>query len=365
MSNQEVTNVQAAEVVLTGAELAETVAFFVERLGFEIAMVAPADDPAVVVVRGHGLRVRLERGRSGSPAVLRLHCRDPLAMAHGATVLTAPGGTRIELVAADPPLVVPPLVPALVVSAASSPSASAQGRAGMRYRDLLPDRQGGRFIASLIQIPEAGPVPDYVHYHAVRFQMIYCVKGWVRVVYEDQGPPFVLREGDAVLQPPRIRHRVLESSAGLEVLEVACPAWHETFAEHEMALPTPTVRAEREFGGQRFVRHEATRAIWRPWRDVAFEVSDLGIAGATHGLAGAQMVRCVRAGARCRAESPPDGELQFRFVLRGTAVVSRLAGPDVQLMTGTALTVPAGMQHELRECSSDLEWLEVTLPAAG
>ena len=36
----------------------------------------------------------------------------------------------------------------------------AAGRAGMVYRDLIPDRLGGAFIASHITIPEGGPVPD-------------------------------------------------------------------------------------------------------------------------------------------------------------------------------------------------------------
>src|SRR5678816_2907520 len=47
------------------------------------------------------------------------------------------------------------------------------GRAGMEYRDLLPDRLGGRLIASHIRIRDGGPVPDYVHYHAIDFQLIY------------------------------------------------------------------------------------------------------------------------------------------------------------------------------------------------
>ena len=46
--------------------------------------------------------------------------------------------------------------------------------------------------------------------------MIYCMKGWVRLVYEDQGEPFLLEPGDCVLQPPEIRHRVLESPPGLD-----------------------------------------------------------------------------------------------------------------------------------------------------
>src|SRR5207244_1095094 len=130
-------------------------------------------------------------------------------------------------------------------------------------------------------------------FHEVRFQMIYCRAGWVRVVYEDQGAPFVLAAGDCVLQPPRIRHRVLESSSGCEVIEVSSPAEHETRVDHELALPTPQVRLERDFAGQRFVRHERASATWRPWRFEGFEARDLGIAAATGGLAGACVARAA------------------------------------------------------------------------
>ena len=51
------------------------------------------------------------------------------------------------------------------------------GRAGMEYRDLIPDRLGGKVIASHIRLTTGGEVPDYVHYHKVDFQMIYCKVG--------------------------------------------------------------------------------------------------------------------------------------------------------------------------------------------
>ena len=166
-------------------------------------------------------------------------------------------------------------------------------------------------------------MPDYVHRHRVRFQLIYCYRGWVRVVYEDQGPPFVLQAGDAVLQPPEIRHRVLESSAGLEVIEVSCPAEHETLADLELELPTPVARPERDFGGQRFVRHQASRADWAPWRVPGFEARDLGIAAATRGLPGAQVVRRARGRPGLPGADAPlrthDAELLFNFVLTGAA----------------------------------------------
>ena len=138
------------------------------------------------------------------------------------------------------------------------------GRAGMGYRDLIPSRLGGRFIASHIRIDEAGPVPDYAHYHHIRFQMIFCRSGWVRVVYEDQGEPFILNAGDCVTQPPQIRHRVLEASDGLQVIEIGVPAEHITAIEHEMDLPNETVDRERRFFhrlGQRRVRVAGARQI--------------------------------------------------------------------------------------------------------
>ena len=134
-----------------------------------------------------------------------------------------------------------------------------RGRAGMEYRDLVPDRMAGRMITSHIRLTEGGEVPDYVHYHKADLQIIYCIKGRIRVVYEDQGDPFWLEVGDWVLQPPEIRHRVLECSAGSEVIEVTMPAEHETWIDHDMVLPTGRLDPDREFGGVRFVHRRGKR----------------------------------------------------------------------------------------------------------
>ena len=107
----------------------------------------------------------------------------------------------------------------------------------------MPSRAGGAVVASHIRVATNGPVPDYVHYHRVQFQMIYCVRGWARLVYEDGGPPSIMKAGDCVVQPPTIRHRVLESGDGLEVVEVSCPAEHETMADPDMQLPTEYARS--------------------------------------------------------------------------------------------------------------------------
>lgn len=349
-----------AEVVLPGAALDETLAFFDERLGFRIEAIYPAESPAVVVLSGYGVRVRLERDYVGAPGTLRLACAEPSSIADGQLELEAPNGTRVLLVAATQELMLPPLRPSLVITRMSEDQWSC-GRAGMLYRDLIPDRQGGRFVASHIRIREGGPVPDYVHFHKIRFQMIYCYKGWVRVVYEDQGPPFVLRAGDCVLQPPEIRHRVLESSAGLEVIELSCPAEHETLADHDLSLPTASRDRKREYGGQRFVHHEVVTAPWGPWRLPGFEARDLGFGQATSELARARVAR--RFGIAAPQPACHAGELLFMFILAG-ALTLRCDGKRAErLSAGDSFVIPAGLCHELDQCSEDLELLEVCLPA--
>ena len=352
--------VQLAQVVLPCAELDATILFFSERLGFRVEAIHPADNPAVAVISGFGLRIELRREGGGTPGIVRWLCDDPGALADGVTELTAPNGTRIELVEADPSIVCPPVRPYFVLNKNDDGASWGTGRAGMRYRDLVPDRQGGVLIASHIRIPDGGPVPDYVHFHKVRFQMIYCYKGWVRVVYEDQGPPFVLQAGDCVLQPPRIRHRVLESSPGLEVIEIGCPAEHETFADHNLTLPTSTVRPQRDFGGQRFVRHVAAEASGQPWRLEGFDCRDTGIAAATGGLAVVRVAR--QCGMPALEAWRHDEALLFLFVLQGAFTLDCEGRDALQLGEGDAFVLPADMSTKFADCSAGLELLEVALP---
>ena len=365
--------IRSAEFVLPCADLDATLAFFTTALGMRVAAIFPADAPQVAVVVGHGLRLRLDSQARGDPGHLRLLCDAPDTLAGGLRSVVAPNGTRIEIVDADPPLHVPVLQPAQVVTRASDGAPWHAGRAGLSYRDLIPGRLGGRFIASHIRLADGGPVADYVHFHKVRFQMIYCSRGWVRVVYEDQGEPFVMQAGDCVLQPPRIRHRVLESSAGMEVVEVGCPALHETVADLDMSLPNKRVAPARDFSGQVFVRHVAAAAAWQPWRRPGFEARDLGISAATAGLAGARVVRpdgSSSMGGQGRAVGPAGPALalqhaaEFHFVFVCAGAITLVGNEPQRLSAGDCCTLPAGLPHAWVDASADLEFLEVTLPGS-
>jgi quercetin dioxygenase-like cupin family protein len=314
--------------VLTVPDLAEAIGFFTRRLGFRIDMILPSDAPHTSIISGQGMTLRLETSDTQA----------------------APFDSLLDL---------PESVRGFVISRMND-DAWHVGRAGMQYRDLIPGRLGGRVVASHIRIPDGGETPDYVHYHKAIFQMIYCRVGWARVVYEDQGPPFTLEAGDCVLQPPEIRHRVLESSPGLEVIEVGCPATHETWADHDLELPTRQVLPDRLFGGQRFVRHRAREASWTPCRLDGCSARDTGIAAATDGLAAARVVKsdsAITATANGHA-----GELLFLFILQGKLWMDSPAQENHHLQAGDSCLIPAGVGYTLR-AGAGLEMLEVSLPA--
>lgn len=353
--------VTAAELCLPSADLAADLAFFTATLGFRLDSIHPADDPVAAVLTAHGLRIRLERSAAATPGVIRLCCDDPDAIAGGKRELMAPNGTRIFIVAAEPPLAIPPTMHAFVVRRLKDKTPWVIGRAGMRYRDLIPGRLGGSIIASHIHIPDAGPVPDMVHYHAVRFQLIYCYHGWVRLVYEDQGPPFILRAGDCVIQPPQIRHRVLESSDDLQVIEIGVPAEHQTLFDHEMELPTPVLNPDRDFQGQKFCRSEAANAVWRPWRLQGFEARETGIAAATGGIASVQIARA--AGATQGQVTSHTADILFTFVLSGSVTLRGDGQAAHELTQGDACVIPPDQKTSLSDSSADLQLLEVSLPA--
>jgi mannose-6-phosphate isomerase-like protein (cupin superfamily) len=325
--------IRSEQIVLPCPNLAEALDFFTGRMGFRLEMIVPADSPRTAVISGHGVTLRLEVETDATPTPLVLR----------------PDGAQ-----------------ELIVSHMDANDRWNEGRAGMQYRDLIPGRLGGRFIASHIRIPDGGETPDYVHYHKVRFQMIYCKEGWARLVYEDQGQPFVFHAGDCVLQPPGIRHRVLEASRGLEVIEIASPAAHETHVDHDLQLPTSRSQPGRLYDNQRFVFDRASEARWSPWIPDGFAVRDTGIAAATNGLAA---VRVVRSTARMVNATSNGfairhaGELFFLFVLKGELTLDGIEYGE-RLREGDSCVLPANLKYMLR-ASAGLEMLEVRLPGEG
>ena len=349
-----------AEVHLSTRALAADIGFFTKTLGLRMDRIFPADDPRVAVFSGHGVRVRLEKGE-GAAGTIGILADDPVLIAGGARELTAPGGTRVVIGHLDPPLVLPPTEHAFVVRRLADQAPWVIGRAGMHYRDLVPSRLGGAVIASHIRIPDGGPVPDMVHYHKVGFQLIFCVRGWVDVVYEDQGPPIRLHKGDCFIQPPEIRHRVLHASDGIEVIEIGVPAEHVTEIEHAMALPTADLRPEREWEGQRFVHNVGSQGVFAPFRLPGFAARDTTIHANTKGVAS---VMVARPDGWPTTTTRHDSDILFSFVMAGGMVLEGEGTDPVQLSQGDAFVIPPGMATRYAAPTPDLELLEVSLPGS-
>ncbi len=352
--------IEAAQVVLPCPEpLSGTLNFFL-GLGFKVRTIVPADHPRMAVMQGFGLTIRLDCSSDAPPAHLRL-----LTSEEEPRTLVAPNGCLIEFVPANPALAIPPLIEEFVLTRAPlSDSEFGEGRAGMNYRDLIPSRLGGRFIASHILIPHGGPVADYVHFHNIRFQMIYCYRGWTKVAYEDQGEPMLLQEGDCFLQPSTIRHRVLEASDRLQVIEIGCPAEHETWGDPATTLPTGLTLPDRGYGADahRFVFHQAANATWTPWRSNGYEFRDTGIGAAMDGVAGVRVVRPL--GSPAPVTTQHGAEFMFQFVLDGGITLQRADDEPIRLGEGDSFVMPAHMPYTLSEPTSDLQLLDVTLPDA-
>ncbi|MFK7917181.1 MAG: cupin domain-containing protein [Ilumatobacter sp.] len=347
--------------VIDCIDLDGEVAFLCEHAGFRIHLVSPADDPrSVVLEHTLGSRIEIRRSDRNWPIQLRVPSDDDrLLESPGGTVIhQRPDGSQV-LEALGAEMTVPHNHATLSVVETTAGTFGV-GRAGMEYRDLLPDRSGGRFIASHIRILDEGDVGDWVHFHRIRFQMIYVVSGWVDVVYEGQGEPFRMHAGDCVLQPPEIRHRVLRSSAGLEVIEIGSPAEHDTIADHDMVLPTGVAEPGREFWGQRFVRHVASGSALSSWIDRSLSARETGIGAATGGLAGAVVVS--RSGDRRQTgELVHHGEFVMIVGLHGSARIE-LGAESVDLTPRSSVAVPAGLAWSWSDTSPDHQALVVTLP---
>ncbi len=92
------------------------------------------------------------------------------------------------------------------------------------YRDLgIAEASNGEVIAQIIRAKPGNATTGQWHVHDCDFQMVYILKGWIKFEYEGEGVK-ILKPGDCVLQPAGIKHREIEHSPDLELIEIVSPA---------------------------------------------------------------------------------------------------------------------------------------------
>ena len=98
-----------------------------------------------------------------------------------------------------------------------------------KYRDLgIAKATSGLAQAHVIRL--VPPCTDEVrkrHTHAVELQLIYVLKGWTKNEFAGHGEQ-LMRAGTSWLQPPNIKHTVLDYSDDCEMLEIIVPAKFDT-----------------------------------------------------------------------------------------------------------------------------------------
>ena len=166
--------------------------------------------------------------REAARAPAAAAARKPRAAA-GKTAARRRGATAAKTKAKQKPKPKPKAPPHTQRFVASHHHASAF-EPGLRryahYRDLgIAAATNGLARAHVIRmIPPCDPAEvSKRHYHDVEFQMVYVLKGWIKGEYDGAGI-ITMREGSCWLQPPRIKHTVLDYSDDCELLEVILPA---------------------------------------------------------------------------------------------------------------------------------------------
>lgn len=265
-----VTNIVAG-IVLPTDELGDDIPFHTPTLGMRLDAIFPADDPRVGVFSGQGIRLRFEKGAAGSPGMLRLRTGDPDGFAQGWRTLTAPNGTRIEIDALDPPLVLPaPQIRHRALHASDNVEVIEIGVPAEHVTNIdhdmtLPNDRvdpnrrfdGQRFVHHRAGDAECRPfrLPGFVARdtaiaantggvagvmvarrgegdpvstaHDAGILFTFVMEG--SMVLEGEGrAPQRLGAGDAFVIPPGIRTRYADPSDDVELLEVTLPGNVET-----------------------------------------------------------------------------------------------------------------------------------------
>ena len=383
-------NESQAQVLVPTINVAKDLEFFKTWFGFKLLNIFPDDDPEVAVLVGHGMQIRLEKNitkdnlqdrNDDDTQKCTLRCTillltdDVKMLQLKDDKILSPGGGAVVKVQTKS-YKIPDIekikhgikqwkeeVYHTPEEQIMDTSSWVVGRAGMLYRDLLTSRLGGLMTAEHICIPKGGLVPDNVHFHTIRFQLIFCYHGWVKLVYEDQGDPFVLYAGDCVTQPPEIRHRVLECSDNMQVIEIGVPSTHMTTLDHDMELPTKVYNPKREWNGQKFCHFKSAAVGWEEDNGI-FQSKDTGVYDKTNGLVSVKVLRIsesYRDVKNLKIDKVKSGNIVFHFVMEGRTKLNIVGKEPYLINKGDSYAISNKLSYQLKETSSNLQLLQVGL----
>ena len=116
----------------------------------------------------------------------------------------------------------------LAYAPASDPTYKPGRRSFFKYRELgVTEATEGRMRAQVTSCTQGLGEPTGWHYHVCDHQLVYMLKGWVDLEFED-GTKVHLVAGDSLMIPGGMRHNETATADQLELLEVSVPAEMKT-----------------------------------------------------------------------------------------------------------------------------------------
>jgi quercetin dioxygenase-like cupin family protein len=230
-------------------------------------------------------------------------------------------------------------------------------RAFLRYRDLgVAEATGGKVSARHMAATGAVEMKTGWHCHDLDFQYVYVLNGYVRFEAEGEGE-IVLKAGDGAHLPPFTMHDETEFSDDFEVLEITLPAKVETLtAKPADTSSRPNSRFVANYlGPDSFVKGQGPRAF--------LEYRDLGIAEATGGRVGLQVVRTNGGTDESTGWHYHELDAQIVYVLGGWCRTALDGYGEFEMRAGDALSVPGRLKHDVTAFSDDFEVFEINIPA--
>ena len=101
-------------------------------------------------------------------------------------------------------------------------------RSFFTYLDLgVTDASNGAMRAQVTRATQGLGKPTGWHYHVCDQQLVYMLKGWVDLEFED-GRKIRLNAGDSLMIPGGMRHNETGTADELELLEISVPAKMDT-----------------------------------------------------------------------------------------------------------------------------------------
>lgn len=244
------------------------------------------------------------------------------------------------------------------------------GSDGSLFRNLTDSLEFSLIDIKQEKACQQQSLTEYSIYHDLKFHMLHCLQGSVRLVYELQGPPFVFSAGDILLEPPLIRHQVLEKSTDLRILEFSSPVERATYAEFETQLPTYNYDPEAKFCGQNFKHFRRQDAIftnafgmwasncWKCCNTLVDEASGNKLSAVIYVLDDSRPISALATNTYFKHSA---GMLYFRIIAGYMDIFINLARSKKHY-AGSTVILNSTDAVKIGRCSANIEFVAVATP---